>query len=64
MNTTSSNSVSRTLKGRAGVFHVWHVGPNDYRVTLDRDGAEIAQRTQFGLAFSVARAADDLSRRK
>ena len=42
------------FNGRAGIFHVWHAGKNDYRVTAGAAGAVIATRDQFGLAYSYA----------
>lgn len=42
-------------KGRAGQFNVWHVGKNHYVVTNGVDGPVVGERTQFGLAFTLAR---------
>lgn len=45
--------------GRAGAFHVWHAGKNDYRITDGAKGEVIAHRDQFGLAHAYARFAHD-----
>ena len=42
-------------KGRVGQFNVWHAGKNHYVVTDGADGPVIAERTQFGSAFTLAR---------
>jgi hypothetical protein len=42
------------FKGGAGRFKVWHAGKNDYRVTDDWTGPEVANREQFGEAWSFA----------
>lgn len=48
--------------GRAGDFHVWHAGKNDYRITDGAAGDVIATRTQFGLAHERARREDHIRR--
>jgi len=48
--------------GRAGVFHVWHAGKNDYRITEGAQGEVIAHRDQFGLAHAYARFAHDCAK--
>lgn len=47
-------------KGRAGNFNVWHVGKNQYVVTDGVDGEVVAERSQFGLAFTFARQAHEI----
>lgn len=45
--------------GRAGDFHVWHAGKNDYRITDGATGDPIERRDQYGLAWSSACRKDD-----
>lgn len=42
-------------KGRAGQFNIWHAGKNHYVVTNGVDGEVVGERTQYGLAFTLAR---------
>lgn len=42
-------------KGRAGKFNVWHAGKNHYVVTDGVNGPVVGEKTQFGLAFTLAR---------
>lgn len=48
--------------GRAGAFHVWHVGKNDYRISNGPQGEVVAHRKQFGLAHAYARWASDCAK--
>ena len=48
--------------GSIGVFHVWHAGKMDYRVTDGADGEVLAHRSQLGLAHDYARYAYDCAK--
>ena len=48
--------------GRAGDFHVWHAGKNDYRITDGAQGGVLAAREHFGLAHEFVRRQYDLRR--
>lgn len=47
---------------RAGQYHVWQAGKNDYRITDGQHGPVVANRDQHGTAFSFAMAQDEMRR--
>lgn len=62
MQTTTTDRSTWVNKGRAGNFHVWHIGKNQYVVTMGVDGPVIGQRDQYGRAFTLARDEYDYER--